>query len=114
LITCGNVGVVTANDDRLAQVLDCYRSCGGGVSEEAPHRVPRPYEQVEFKVLGSNSRMTGIQAVIADIKLGKLDRFIEERQELVCHCDARLQRVRWKSALAGREGAAMRGRLMSR
>jgi perosamine synthetase len=97
-ITCGEGGVITTNDDRLAALMDSYRNHGASVSEEVRHRGPKPYEMPEFKVFGFNYRMTDVQAAIATVQLGKLDRFIVERRALADLYDARLQRFGWIAA----------------
>jgi dTDP-4-amino-4,6-dideoxygalactose transaminase len=97
-ITCGEGGIVTTNDDRLAAILDTYRNHGASVSEEVRHRGPRPYEMPEFKVFGYNYRLTDIQAAIATVQLRKLDAFIEERRKLADLYDARLQQFGWITA----------------
>ncbi len=97
-ITCGEGGVLTTNDDRLASVMDCYRNHGASLSEEVRHRGPRPYELPDFKVFGFNYRMTDLQAAVATIQLAKLDRFIAERRVLAAHYDALLQGIGWISA----------------
>ncbi len=97
-ITCGEGGVVTTNDDRLAALIDTYRNHGASISEEVRHRGPKPYELPEFKVFGYNYRLTDIQAAIAFVQLGKLDRFISEREELANLYDARLQEFGWLKA----------------
>lgn len=96
-ITCGEGGVVTTNDDRLAAVIDVYRNHGASVSEEVRHRGAKPYELPEFKVFGFNYRMTDIQAAIAFVQLSKLDRFIAERHKLADEYDARLASLHWIS-----------------
>jgi perosamine synthetase len=97
-ITCGEGGIVTTNDDRLAAILDTYRNHGASVSEEVRHRGPRPYELPDFKVFGYNYRLTDIQAAIATVQLRKLDAFIEERRKLADLYDARLQQFGWITA----------------
>ncbi|BCB21364.1 DegT/DnrJ/EryC1/StrS family aminotransferase [Bosea sp. ANAM02] len=103
-ITCGEGGVVTTNDDRLAALVDTYRNHGASISEEVRHRGPKPYELPEFKVFGFNYRLTDVQAAIATIQLEKLDRFIAERSELAKLYDARLQQFDWISAPLRPEG----------
>ncbi|WFU18951.1 DegT/DnrJ/EryC1/StrS family aminotransferase [Bradyrhizobium sp. CB3481] len=95
VVTCGEGGVVTTNDDELAQLIDTYRNHGASVSEEVRHRGGRPWELPAFKVFGFNYRMTDIQAAIAQVQLRKLDRFIDERRQLADHYDARLQSIDW-------------------
>ncbi|MBR1156127.1 DegT/DnrJ/EryC1/StrS aminotransferase family protein [Bradyrhizobium sp. JYMT SZCCT0428] len=99
-ITCGEGGVVTTNDDRLASLVDVYRNHGASVSEEVRHRGAKPYDLPEFKVFGFNYRLTDVQAAIAYVQLGKLDRFIAERRALAEYYDARLQELSWISAPA--------------
>ena len=97
-ITCGEGGVVTTNDDDLAAKIDVLRNHGASVSEEVRHRGPKPYEMPDFTVFGFNYRMTDVQAAIAFVQLGKLDRFIAERQRLAQQYDRELQRFDWISA----------------
>lgn len=97
-ITCGEGGVVTTNDDRLAALVDTYRNHGASTSEEVRHRGPKPYELPEFKVFGFNYRLTDVQAAIATVQLEKLDRFIAERNELAKLYDAGLQQFDWIAA----------------
>jgi perosamine synthetase len=94
-ITCGEGGVVTTNDGRLAGIVDMYRNHGASISEEVRHRGARPYELPEFTVFGFNYRMTDIQAAIAFVQLGKLDRFIEGRHQLADEYDALLEGLPW-------------------
>jgi len=94
-ITCGEGGVITTSDDRLAQRLDIYRNHGASVSEEVRHRGAKPFELPDFTVFGFNYRMTDVQAAIATVQLGKLDRFISERAALAARFDTRLQRLKW-------------------
>lgn len=99
-ITCGEGGVVTTDDDRLAAIVDTYRNHGASISEEVRHRGPKPYELPEFKVFGFNYRLTDVQAAIATVQLGKLDRFIADRRALAELYDARLQQFDWITAPA--------------
>jgi dTDP-4-amino-4,6-dideoxygalactose transaminase len=90
--------VITTNDDHLAEVIDTYRNHGASVSEEVRHRGPKPYEMPEFKVFGFNYRMTDVQAAIATVQLGKLNRFIAERSALAELYDVHLQKFDWITA----------------
>lgn len=94
-ITCGEGGVVTTNDTSLAEKVDVLRNHGASVSEETRHRGPKPYELPDFKVFGFNYRLTDVQAAIACVQLGKLNRFIDERRSLADHYDRRLAELNW-------------------
>jgi dTDP-4-amino-4,6-dideoxygalactose transaminase len=80
-ITTGEGGMVTTNDDALAERVNMLRNHGAGVSEEQRHRGERPYLMPEFNLLGYNYRMTDLQGAVGLIQLEKLDRLIDERQQ---------------------------------
>ncbi|WP_293865718.1 DegT/DnrJ/EryC1/StrS aminotransferase family protein [uncultured Alsobacter sp.] len=103
-VTCGEGGVLTTDDDDLAQAMDTYRNHGASLSEEVRHRGPRPYELPDFKVFGFNYRMTDIQAAVATLQVAKLDRFIAERRTLADTYDQALQRLSWIAAPVRPEG----------
>ncbi len=94
-ITCGEGGVVTSNDEKLAATVDMYRNHGASVSEEVRHRGPKPYELPDFTVFGFNYRMTDIQAAVATIQLQKLERFVAERQLLADRYDEAFKSFDW-------------------
>lgn len=78
-ITTGEGGMVTTNDDALAATANMLRNHGAAISEEQRHRGPRPYLLPDFNLLGFNYRMTDLQGAVGLVQLGKLDRFIAER-----------------------------------
>jgi dTDP-4-amino-4,6-dideoxygalactose transaminase len=78
-ITTGEGGMVTTNDDALAATAHMLRNHGASISEEQRHKGPRPYLLAEFNLLGFNYRMTDLQGAVGLVQIGKLDRFIDER-----------------------------------
>ncbi len=80
-ITTGEGGMVTTNDDALAEKINMLRNHGASISEEQRHNGPRPYLLAEFNLLGYNYRMTDLQGAVGLVQLGKLDQFIAERQK---------------------------------
>lgn len=78
-ITTGEGGMVTTNDDALAEKANQLRNHGASISEEQRHKGPRPYLLPEFNLLGFNYRMTDLQGAVGLVQLAKLDRFIDER-----------------------------------
>ncbi len=97
-VTCGEGGVVTTDDADLARRIDALRNHGATIAEEVRARGPKPYELPDFPMFGFNYRLTDLQASVASVQLGKLDRFIAERERLADAYDARLQRIAWASA----------------
>lgn len=94
-ITTGEGGMVTTNDDRLAERIKRMRNHGASVSEEERHRGARPYLLPEFEVLGFNYRMTDLQGAVGMVQLAKLDRFIEERAQMAARYRKELGGLGW-------------------
>ncbi|MBA5867372.1 MAG: aminotransferase class I/II-fold pyridoxal phosphate-dependent enzyme [Nitrospira sp. CR1.3] len=94
-ITTGEGGMVTTNDDRLAERVKMLRNHGASVSEEERHRGPRPYLLPEFDLLGFNYRMTDLQGAVGLVQLRKLDRFIDERARMAAQYRSELADVKW-------------------
>ncbi|WP_431064155.1 DegT/DnrJ/EryC1/StrS family aminotransferase [Methylotuvimicrobium sp.] len=94
-ITTGEGGMVTTQDAELAATMDKLRNHGAEISEEQRHKGPRPYLLPEFNLLGFNYRMTDLQGAVGLVQLGKLDRFIAERQQWAEYYRDRLADVAW-------------------
>lgn len=80
-ITTGEGGMLTSNDTAFMQTAEMYRNHGASVSEEQRHLGPRPYLLPDFNLLGFNYRMTDLQGAVGLVQLGKLDKFLAERQQ---------------------------------
>lgn len=94
-ITTGEGGMVTTDDAALAETAEMMRNHGASVSEEQRHLGPRPYLLPEFNLMGFNYRMTDLQGAVGLVQLGKLDRYIAERQQWAEYYRDRLQRLAW-------------------
>lgn len=94
-ITTGEGGMVTTNDDSLAETATMLRNHGAAISEEQRHKGPRPYLLPEFNLLGFNYRMTDLQGAVGLAQLTKLDRFIKERQQFADYYRESLADISW-------------------
>jgi perosamine synthetase len=94
-ITTGEGGMVTTNDERLADTANKLRNHGAEISEEQRHRGPRPYLLADFNLLGFNYRMTDLQGAVGLAQLAKLDRFIAERDRWAAWYAEELAPVPW-------------------
>ena len=94
-VTTGEGGMVTTHDDALAARVDSLRNHGASISEEQRHAGPRPYILPDFDVLGYNYRMTDVQGAIGLVQLGKLDRFIAERDRWAAYYARELADIPW-------------------
>jgi dTDP-4-amino-4,6-dideoxygalactose transaminase len=94
-ITTGEGGMVTTNDDVLAETANMLRNHGADMSEEERHHGPRSYLLSEFNLLGFNYRMTDLQGAVGLVQLGKLDGFIAERQHWAEYYREQLADIPW-------------------
>ena len=94
-ITTGEGGMVTTNDDRLAEIIGMLRNHGASVSEEQRHLGPKPYILPEFNLLGYNYRMTDLQGAVGLVQIKKLDTFIAERDQWAKFYSQELAAIPW-------------------
>lgn len=94
-ITTGEGGMVTTNDDTLAEKLKVLRNHGASISEEQRHNGPKPYILPDFNVLGYNYRMTDLQGALGIVQLKKLDLFINEREKWAHYYQEELSKISW-------------------
>jgi dTDP-4-amino-4,6-dideoxygalactose transaminase len=94
-ITTGEGGMITTNNDQLAEKLRMLRNHGTSISEEQRHVGPKPYILPEINLLGFNYRMTDLQGAVGLVQLAKLDRFITERQQWANFYSQELADVEW-------------------
>ncbi len=88
IITTGEGGMVTTNDDDLADRLRLYRNQGGD-----------PKRRYWFPVVGYNYRMTNIQAAIGLGQIENIDRALADRQQLALWYDQALAPLAHRIAL---------------
>ncbi len=94
-ITTGEGGMITTNDDVLAEKLRRLRNHGASIPEEVRHRSPKPHELPSFDECGFNYRMTDLQGAVGLEQLKKLGRFIEERTRLADSYKQKLGEITW-------------------
>jgi len=94
-ITTGEGGMVTTNDDALAERMIMMRNHGASISEEQRHRGPHPYLLPDFNLLGFNYRMTDLQGAVGLVQLEKLERFIAERAKWAAWYREQLAGLEW-------------------
>ena len=81
IITTGEGGMLTTNDEALASQLHILRNHGASISEEQRHNGPKPYILPEFNTLGFNYRMTDLQGAIGCVQMRRLQSLLRERRE---------------------------------
>ncbi len=96
-VTTGEGGMVTTNDDKIAEIVRSLRNHGASVSEEERHHGPKPYILPGFNLMGYNYRMTDLQGAVGTVQIRKLDKFINERNEWAKFYARELKEVEWLS-----------------
>ncbi|OJJ19320.1 perosamine synthetase [marine bacterium AO1-C] len=94
-ITTGEGGMVTTNREDLAEKVNTLRNHGASISEEQRHHGPKPYILPAFDILGYNYRMTDLQGALGIVQFGKLDQFINERNEWAKFYQQELKDLAW-------------------
>lgn len=95
IITTGEGGMITTNNDDLAEHLNILRNHGASISEEQRHEGPQPYLLPDFNVLGYNYRMTDMQGAMGRVQLRKLARLVKERQQRADYYRSELAGIDW-------------------
>jgi dTDP-4-amino-4,6-dideoxygalactose transaminase len=94
-VTTGEGGMVTTNDDRLAEIIRSLRNHGASISEEERHHGPKPYILPGFNLMGYNYRMTDLQGAVGVVQIRKLDKFIQERDRWASFYKKQLRDISW-------------------
>lgn len=94
-ITTGEGGMVTTQDNDLAECVNQLRSHGASISEEERQKGARPYRLPEFNLMGYNYRMTDLQGAVGLVQLSKLDGLINRRAEGVARYEKALADIPW-------------------
>lgn len=94
-VTTGEGGMVTTDNDELAELMNMLRNHGASISEEQRHRGPQPYILPDFNLLGFNYRMTDLQGAVGIVQLSKLDRLLAQRQQYAQYYTQELANIPW-------------------
>ncbi|MCA9799712.1 MAG: DegT/DnrJ/EryC1/StrS family aminotransferase [Cyanobacteria bacterium HKST-UBA04] len=94
-ITTGEGGMVTTNDQPLAECMDQLRNHGASLSEEQRHHGPRPYLLADYNLMGFNYRMTDMQGAVGLVQLDRLDGLLEERRRWAAWYNEQLAELPW-------------------
>ena len=93
VITTGEGGMITTDDDALAERARKLRAHGMSVSDLERHSSDRVIIE-EYDELGFNYRMTDIQASIGLVQIGRLDELLRVRRARAKRYNAELSEIR--------------------
>ncbi len=92
-ITTGEGGMITTNDDALADKIRSMRDHGAEMSDYQRHHGSKPYLLAEHPYAGYNYRMTDIQASIGSTQMDRAEKIILERQEIASFYNKELEKI---------------------
>jgi len=81
-ITTGEGGMITTNNDELAEKMRSMRDHGAAMSDFQRHKGSKPYLLAEHPYAGFNYRMTDIQSSLGVTQMERANDIICERQAL--------------------------------
>jgi len=94
-ITTGEGGMVTTQDDTLAEKMRRMRDHGAGLSDLQRHQGAKPYLLSDHPEAGYNYRMTDLQAALGSAQMERAEDIVKERQQLAAKYDEAFQGLNW-------------------
>lgn len=94
-ITTGEGGMITTNDDQLAEKLRRLRDHGAALSDLQRHLGPKPYLLADHPDAGYNQRMTDLQAALGVSQMQRSKEIVAERRRLAGTYDAAFADLDW-------------------
>jgi perosamine synthetase len=94
-ITTGEGGMITTEDDALAEKLRQLRDHGAAISDLQRHLGPRPYLLADHPWAGYNQRMTDLQAALGAAQMKRAAEIVTERRRLATVYDEAFQGLDW-------------------
>lgn len=94
-ITTGEGGMITTNDNVLAERLRCLRDHGAAMTDLQRHLGPRPYLLADHPEAGYNQRMTDLQASLGAAQMKRADAIVAERRQVATRYDVAFAELDW-------------------
>jgi perosamine synthetase len=94
-ITTGEGGMVTTNDDFLAEKIRRLRDHGAAMTDLQRHLGARPYLLADHPDAGYNQRMTDLQGALGSAQMDRAKEIVLERQNLAQRYDEAFDELDW-------------------
>jgi len=94
ILTTGEGGMITTNDEKVAERLRLLRQHAMTVSDVSRHNAKRVVLE-SYDEVGYNFRMTDLQAAIGLVQLGRVESFIERRRACAARYTEALLKIGW-------------------
>lgn len=103
-ITTGEGGMITLENDALAEKIRQLRDHGAAMSDLQRHLGARPYLLADHPLAGYNQRMTDFQAALGSAQMDRADAIVAERRRLAARFDEAFADLDWLRTPAHVEG----------
>ena len=94
-ITTGEGGMITTDDDLLAEKLRRLRDHGAAMTDLQRHLGPRPYLLADHPEAGYNHRMTDLQGALGAAQMYRAGDIVAKRQSLARKYDQAFEGLGW-------------------
>ena len=94
ILTTGEGGMITTNDDNIAAQLRLLRQHGMTISDLARHKTKSIMIE-RYDEVGFNFRMTDMQAAVGIVQLSRIDNFIARRRTLAARYTEEISKIPW-------------------
>lgn len=103
-ITTGEGGMITTQNDALAEKLRRLRDHGAAMTDLQRHMGARPYLLADHPDAGYNQRMTDLQAALGSAQMNRADAIVIERRRLAAIYDDAFAELPWLTTPARLDG----------
>lgn len=103
-ITTGEGGMITTEDDQVAEKLRRLRDHGAALTDLQRHMGARPYLLADHSDAGYNQRMTDLQAALGAAQMDRAQEIVDERRRLAAIYDEAFKDLSWFQLPATIEG----------
>ena len=94
-ITTGEGGMVTTNDESLAEKIRRLRDHGAAMTDLQRHLGTRPYLLADHPDAGYNQRMTDLQGALGSAQMDRANEIVSERRKLALRYDQAFSSLDW-------------------
>jgi dTDP-4-amino-4,6-dideoxygalactose transaminase len=94
-ITTGEGGMITTENDQLAEKLRRLRDHGAAMTDLQRHMGARPYLLADHPDAGYNQRMTDLQAALGSAQMDRAQAIVDERRRLAAIYDEAFKDLSW-------------------
>jgi len=94
-ITTGEGGMITTQDDKIAEKIRILRDHGASISDLQRHHGPKPYILSDHTEAGYNSRLTDIQGALGLAQMDRANEILFERNKIATRYKEEFSKLSW-------------------